>query len=514
MRPIVECVPNFSEGRRPEVVQAIVEAAASVPGVCVLDVQSDADHNRSVVTLVGPPEPVEEAAFRAIARAAGLINLDEHQGAHPRIGAADVVPFVPVSGVTMEECVQMAHRLGRRVGEELSIPVYLYEAAATRPERVNLADVRRGEYEGLKVEIETDPARAPDFGPARLGPAGATVIGARPFLVAFNVYLNTDDVTVAKRIARAVRHSSGGLHHVKALGLLVEGQAQVSMNLTDFRRTPIHRVMEMIRSEAARYGVAVTHSELVGLTPQRALVDAACWYLQLNLAPEQVLENRLADLEPDVTPTLFLDAVAAETPAPGGGSVAALAGALAAALAAMVGRLTLGKPKYAGVEAEMETLVAEAERLRQSLTARIAGDTDAFEAVMSAYRLPRRSDEEKVARRAAIQAALAQAAEVPLATARETVAALELARAAVQAGNVNCITDAGAAAHVARAAVAGAALNVRVNAAALDDRARAAAWLAELAALEHRADVLVAEVQAIVEERGGLHSLTALDFEL
>ena len=513
MRPIVECVPNFSEGRRLEVVQAIVEAAASVPGVCVLDVQSDADHNRSVVTLVGPPEPVEEAAFRSIARAAGLINLDEHQGAHPRIGATDVVPFVPVSGVTMEECVQMAHRLGRRVGEELSIPVYLYEAAATRPERVNLADVRRGEYEGLKVEVETDPDRAPDFGPAKLGPAGATVIGARPFLIAFNVYLNTDDVTVAKRIARAVRHSSGGLHHVKALGLLVGGQAQVSMNLTDFRRTPIHRVMEMIRSEAARYGVAVTHSELVGLTPQRALVDAACWYLQLDLAPEQVLENRLADLEADVTPTPFLDAVAAGTPAPGGGSVAALAGALAAALAAMVGRLTLGKPKYAGVEAEMETLVAEAERLRQSLTARIAGDTAAFEAVMAAYRLPRTfispndggeggGAEQKATRRAAIQAALAQAAEVPLATARETVAALELARTAAQAGNVNAITDAGTAAHVARAAVAGAALNVRVNAAALDDRARAAAWLAELAVLERRAETLVAEVQAIVEERG------------
>jgi glutamate formiminotransferase/formiminotetrahydrofolate cyclodeaminase len=488
VKPIVECVPNFSEGRRPEVVQAIVEAAASVPGVCVLDVQSDADHNRSVVTLVGPPEPVEEAAFRSIARAAGLINLDEHQGAHPRIGATDVVPFVPVSG-----------------------------AAATRPERVNLADVRRGEYERLKVEIETDPDRAPDFGPAKLGPTGATVIGARPFLIAFNVYLNTDDVTVAKRIARAVRHSSGGLHHVKALGLLVGGQAQVSMNLTDFRRTPIHRVMEMIRSEAARYGVAVTHSELVGLTPQRALVDAACWYLQLDLAPEQVLENRLADLEADVTPTPFLDAVAAETPAPGGGSVAALAGALAAALAAMVGRLTLGKPKYAGVEAEMETLVAEAEWLRQSLTARIAGDSAAFEAVMAAYRLPRAfisphdggergGAEQKAARRAAIQAALAQAAEVPLATARETVAALELARTATQAGNVNCITDAGTAAHMARAAVAGAALNVRVNAAALDDRARAAAWLAELAALERRAETLVAEVQAIVEERGGLRS--------
>ena len=503
MRPIVECVPNFSEGRRPEVVQAIVEAAASVPGACVLDVQSDGDHNRSVVTLVGPPEAVEEAAFRAIARAAELINLDEHQGAHPRIGATDVVPFVPVSGVTMEECVALAHRLGRRVGEELSIPVYLYEAAATRPERVNLADVRRGEYEGLKAEIETDPDRAPDFGPAHLGPAGATAIGARPFLIAFNVYLNTSDVSIAKRIARAVRHSSGGLHYVKALGLLVKGQAQVSMNLTDFRRTPIHRVMQMIRSEAARYGVAVTHSELVGLMPQRALVDAACWYLQLHLAPKQVLENNLAGMEPDVTPVPFLDAVAAGTPAPGGGAVAALAGALAAAMAAMVGRLTLGKPKYAGVEAEMEALVAEAERLRQALTARIAGDTAAFEAVMAAYRLPRRSDEQKAARQAAIQTALARATKVPLETARETVAALELARTAARVGNVNCITDAGTAAHLARAAVAGAALNMRVNAAALKDEKLAAVLLAELAELERRAEALLSEVQAIAEERGG-----------
>nr|HID12348.1 glutamate formimidoyltransferase [Anaerolineae bacterium] len=506
MRPIVECVPNFSEGRRPEVIQAIVEAMAAVPGVHVLDVQSDADHNRSVVTLVGPPEAVEEAAFRSIARAAELINLDEHRGAHPRIGATDVVPFVPVSGVTMEECVQMARRLGQRVGEELGIPVYLYEAAATRPERVNLADIRRGEYEGLRTEIETDPSRAPDFGPAKLGPAGATVIGARPFLIAFNVYLNTDNVSIAKRIARAVRHSSGGLRHVKALGLPVQGQAQVSMNLTDFRHTPIHCVMEMIRSEATRYGVAVTHSELVGLVPQRALIDAACWYLQLEIAPEQVLENRLAGLEPDVTPTPFLNAVAAGTPAPGGGAVAALVGALAAALTAMVGRLTLGKPKYAGVEGEMEALLAEAERLRQALTARIAEDTAAFEAVMAAYRLPKRSDEEKAARQAAIQAALAQATQVPLETARDAVAALELARTAARVGNVNGITDAGTAAWLAQAAVAGAALNVRVNAAALDEPAQAAAWLAELAELERCAETLLTDVQAIVEERSGLRS--------
>lgn len=296
MKRIIECVPNFSEGRRRESIDEIVGALASVEGVRVLDVQSDADHNRSVVTMVGEPEAVEEAAFRGIARAARLIDMDQHQGEHPRMGATDVVPFVPIAEVTMADCVEIARRLGERVGRELSIPVYLYEAAASCPERRNLADVRRGEYEGLKVEIETDPHRAPDFGPARMGKAGATAIGARPPLIAFNVYLNTDDVAIAKAIARAVRHSSGGLRYVKALGLLVEGRAQVSMNLTDYRQTPIHRVVEMIRREAARYGVAIVSSEVVGLIPNEALVDAARFYLQLDgFSPDQILENRLAE---------------------------------------------------------------------------------------------------------------------------------------------------------------------------------------------------------------------------
>jgi glutamate formiminotransferase len=296
MKRIVECVPNFSEGRRKDIISQIVGALASVEGVRVLDVQSDADHNRSVVTLVGDPEAVEEAAFQGIERAARLIDMDQHQGEHPRMGATDVVPFVPIAGVTMADCVEMARRLGERVGRELAIPVYLYEEAASRPERRNLADVRRGEYEGLKVEIETDSHRTPDFGPARVGKAGATAIGARPPLVAFNVYLNTDDVAIAKAIARAVRHSSGGLRYVKALGLLVEGRAQVSMNLTDHRQTPIHRVVEMIRSEAARYGVTIVSSEVVGLIPNEALLDAARFYLQLvDFSSDQILENRLAE---------------------------------------------------------------------------------------------------------------------------------------------------------------------------------------------------------------------------
>ncbi len=294
---LVECVPNFSEGRRQDVIDEIVAAIRSVPRVWILDVESDPDHNRSVITCVGEPEAVVDAMFRAIAKAAELINLDEHEGEHPRIGATDVVPFVPLRGVTMQDCVELARLLGQRVGEELGIPVYLYEAAATRPDRENLANIRKGEYEGLKEAIKSDPDRAPDFGPRELGPAGATVIGAREFLIAFNVYLNTDDVSVAKKIARAVRHSSGGLRYVKALGMLVGGQAQVSMNLTNFKKTPIFRVVEMIRREAARYGCTITHSELVGLTPLEAMLDVAQWYLQLDdFTASQVLERRLEEV--------------------------------------------------------------------------------------------------------------------------------------------------------------------------------------------------------------------------
>ena len=295
MRKLVECVPNFSEGRRQGVIDRIVEAMSQASGAQVMDVQSDPDHNRTVVTIVGTPEAAVEAAFQGIAQAQKLIDMDHHRGGHPRMGATDVVPFVPVQGVTMEDCAALARQLGQRVGKELGIPVFLYEQAATRPDRQNLADVRRGEYEGLRDLIGDDPDRAPDFGPAEMGTAGATAIGARPPLIAFNVYLNTDDPAPAKAIARAVRHSSGGLRFVKALGLIVEGQAQVSMNLTDHRQTPMHRALELIRSEAAGYGLVVTRTEVVGLLPAQALVDAAQFYLQLDcFAPDQVLENRLS----------------------------------------------------------------------------------------------------------------------------------------------------------------------------------------------------------------------------
>ncbi len=298
MAPIIECVPNFSEGRRSEVVAAIVATIRQVGEVRVLDVSSDADHNRSVVTFVGSPAASGEAAFRATETAKRLIDLQHHQGAHPRLGATDVIPFIPIRGVTMAECVALARAVGQRIGSELGIPVYLYEEAATRPERRNLADVRKGEYEGLQATLGHDPARDPDFGPTTLSGAGATVVGARPPLIAYNVYLNTTNVAVAKAVAKAIRGSSGGLLAVKALGLLVDGRAQVSMNLTDFRTTPLPRVWALIKAEAARYGAVPTESEVIGLIPEDALLDVAEASLQLNrFSRDQLLERRLAAFE-------------------------------------------------------------------------------------------------------------------------------------------------------------------------------------------------------------------------
>jgi glutamate formiminotransferase len=292
--PLVECVPNFSEGRRQAVIDELVVVVQQTAGVRVLDVHSDVDHNRTVITFAGEPESVCNAAFAVVARAARLIDMDHQQGQHPRIGATDVLPLVPLDGMTLAECAALARQLGERIGTELNIPIYLYEAAATHPDRVNLADVLRGEYEGLKAAISSDPDRAPDFGPTVLGSAGATAVGARLPLIAYNVYLTTDDVEIARSIAQKIRYSSGGLPHVKALGLLVKGRAQVSMNLTDYTQTPVHQVMEQIRQEAVRHGVSVHSSELVGLIPQAALIEAARWYLQLDeFDSNQILEERL-----------------------------------------------------------------------------------------------------------------------------------------------------------------------------------------------------------------------------
>ena len=287
----VECVPNFSEGRRADVVDAIVAAIASEPAIYILDTNIDRDHNRTVVTFVGTPHAVSNAAFQGIRVAARLIDMDMHSGVHPRVGATDVVPFIPLQNVTMDDCIELAHQLGRKVAGELNVPVYLYEAAATQPSRKNLADVRRGEYERLKLEIATNPDRKPDYGATVIGKAGATVIGARQTLIAYNVYLTTDDVTIAQQIAKRIRQSGGGLPYVKAIGVLVDGQAQVSMNLTDYTQSPIHVVMDAIHDEAQTFGVSIDRSELIGLMPEQVLIQTAKHYLQLDqLSLDHVLE--------------------------------------------------------------------------------------------------------------------------------------------------------------------------------------------------------------------------------
>ena len=506
---LIECIPNFSEARRPEVIDQIVAAITSVEGARLLDRSSDLDHNRTVLTYAGSPEAVEEAAFRAIKTAAELIDLNKHTGEHPRIGATDVLPFVPISGATMEDCVAMAKRLGQRVGDELNIPVYLYEAAATRPERTNLENIRRGQYEGLKSEIESNPDRKPDYGPAKLGSAGATVIGARSPLIAFNVYLTTSEVDIAKKISKAIRQSSGGLRYVKALGLLVEGRAQVSMNLTNFRETPVGRVIEMIRREAQRYGVAVHHSELVGLIPQEALIDAAVWYTQLDqFSTEQILESRLySTVQPSTSQpsTLnFLDDLAAATAAPGGGSAAAYAGAMGAALIVMVAGLTMGKKKYAAVEAEMQAVRVQAVELRKELTDAVEDDPAAFEAVMGAFKLPKETDEQQKARAAAIHIATINAAYVPLRTVKNAVKVMELAARCAKDGNLNAISDAMSGAAMARAALTAAGYNVRINLNSLEDKSAGEKMLKELVELEKQADGIEKEIRGIMAKRGGV----------
>ncbi len=510
MDRLVECVPNFSEGRRREVVERICARIRAVPGAQLLDVEMDASHNRAVVTLVGAPEAVAEAAFRAVQEAARWIDMRQHQGAHPRIGATDVVPFVPVRGVTMAECAALARAVGARIGSELGIPVYLYEEAATRPERKNLADVRRGEYEGLAQEIGTNPERAPDFGPAALGPAGATAVGARPFLVAYNVYLGTSDLEVANAIARAVRHTGGGLRYVKAMGVAVErpGQVQVSMNLTDYRRTPIHRVMALIRDIAAHYGVPVLESEIVGLVPAEALLDVARYELQLRrFSPQQVLENRLqaGPLEGGLggaLPRALLSQVAAGTATPGGGTVSAVSGALAAALTRMVANLTLGKKAYAAVEGELREAEAAVGRLQEELLQTAVADAAAFEGILAALRLPKGTDAEQTARREAVQSATREAARVPLATAERTVKVLEFLLRIAAMGNPNALTDAQVAVGMAEAAVQGAAANVRVNLASLADPVLADRFRVQIAALEKQAGELAAAIRETIAGRG------------
>jgi glutamate formiminotransferase / formiminotetrahydrofolate cyclodeaminase len=506
MPQLIECIPNFSEARRPEVVDQIVAAIASVDEAHLLDRSSDLDHNRTVLTFAGSPQAVEEAAYRAIKTAAELIDLNQHTGEHPRIGATDVCPFVPLSGVSMDECVALAKRLGQRVGDELHIPVYLYEMAATRPERANLENIRRGQFEGLKEEIVSNPDREPDFGPAALGPAGATVIGVRNPLIAYNVYLTSEDVEIAKKIAKTIRHSSGGLRYVKALGLLVEGRAQVSINLTDYRKTPMALVVETIRREAQRYGVGVHHSELVGLIPQDALVDTAVWYTQLDAFDKgQVLESRLyaatASAQTRDCPS-FIDELAAPTPTPGGGSAAAYSAAMGAGLITMVTGLTIGKKKYAEVEAQMQAVRVHAEKLREELTYAVDDDAGAFEAVMGAYRLPKATPEQESARDSSIQSATLNAAHVPLHVAEGAVKVMELALMCIESGNLNAISDAASAAAMAKAGLTAAGYNVRINVGSLSDPSVGEQFINQMRELESQASEIEKSIRQKLQERG------------
>src|SRR6201988_1916646 len=400
MSTLVECVPNFSEGRNKAVVDEIV-AAMKMDGVYLLDREMDADHNRCVITLVGDRTNIAEAAIRGVGKAAELIDLTKHTGAHPRMGASDVIPFIPIDGVTLEDCVAMAKHVGTEIAKRFQIPVYLYEAAAATPERQNLENIRRGQFEGIRDEIATNPAGKPDFGEPRVHPtAGATVVGARKFLIAYNVFLNTADVEIAKKVAKAVRFSSGGLRFVKGAGFLVRGLAQVSMNLTDFEQIPVHRVFESVRREAARYGVLPVASEIVGLIPKKSLEQAAEWFLQVeNFDSSLILENRLAavmsgktavgGLRAGVEP--FIEQLAAPTATPGGGSASAAAAAMAASLATMVASMSRGKKAYLQYEAQLSAAIAQLTPLREELKAAIDADAASYNAVMKAYQQARES---------------------------------------------------------------------------------------------------------------------------
>ena len=502
---LVECVPNFSEGRRPEVIAAIRDAIASVQGTVILDVSSDPSHNRTVVTFVAPVASAADAAFAGIAKATELIDLNTHDGEHPRIGATDVCPFIPLEGTSMEDCIVLARTLGERVGRELKVPVFLYERAASRPDRVNLADIRRGQFEQAKVDLGKDPNRVPDFGPNAIHPtAGATVIGARPFLVAFNVYLGgRENLSVAKAVAKAVRGSSGGLKGVKGLGMEVDGQAQVSMNLVDLDTTPLHRAYEMVKMEAEGLGVSPTWSEIVGLVPERALFETAARHLRWRTyTPDLILERQVRTAAAGgESLNGFVASVASSAPVPGGGSVVALVGSMAAALAQMVSGLTVGRKKYAAVDVEMKELGLRASHLVRRLAELKDEDAAAYALVSEAYKLPKETPAESTKRDQAIQAALMKAAEVPLETARWCSEVATLAAICAEKGNTNAASDAGVAALLAEAACRGAAYNVRINVSAMPEKAAGSKLAEEAARLVASCSAAVARATEAVEKQ-------------
>jgi glutamate formiminotransferase/formiminotetrahydrofolate cyclodeaminase len=552
---LIECVPNFSEGRDRAVIDAITAEISATPGALLLDVDPGAATNRTVATFIGPPEAVEEAAFRAIRKASQLIDMSKHRGEHPRMGATDVCPFVPVQGATMDDCVEIAQRLGRRVGDELRIPVYLYEAAAGRPDRKSLADIRKGEYEALPEKLK-DPAFKPDFGPAAFNStAGATVIGAREFLIAYNFNLNTRDKKLAHAVAQELREAGkpkrgfdgkiikdadgktisvpGRFKECRAVGWYIEeyGRAQISINFTNYKVTPIHVVFDAALEEAAKLGVRITGSELVGLIPLKALLDAGDYYLakqgKTPGVPEKerlhtaILSLGLAELGPfDVDQkiieyryrgaakglramrlTEFADELSSDSPAPGGGSVAALCGSLSASLSSMVAALTWSKVGMESARPTMQEVGVEGQALKDWFLEAVDRDTDAFNAVLAAIRLPKKSDEEMAARKEAMEEANQGAARVPLEVLERSLEAAALALAVAEDGNPNSVSDAGVAGACALAAAEGAALNVRINIPNLENRSVAAEMLARQQELLDRARQLATSVREAVERR-------------
>ncbi|MBN1480264.1 glutamate formimidoyltransferase [candidate division KSB1 bacterium] len=517
MDKIVECVPNFSEGRDMGLIDQITAEIKAVKGAKLLNVDPGADTNRTVVTFVGSPEAVVEAAFRATQKAAQLIDMTKHTGAHPRMGATDVCPLIPVSGLSDEECIQLANQLGKRIGETLNIPIYLYGKAAKKPERQQLPDIRQGEYEALPEKLK-DPAFAPDFGPAHFNAkSGATVVGVRDFMLAYNVNLNTTDRSPAHDIALDLRESgrakrdkkgdiirdeagnaikiSGKLKFVQGAGWIIEeyGYAQVTMNLHNYHVTGLHTAFEAVREEAKNRGLRVTGSELVGMAPKEALLDAGKFYLRqqgkhIGLAERDIIHiailslglNDTSPFDPNeriieyamqeekdelvnLTVADFVNELASDSPAPGGGSVAALNGALAAALASMVANLTFGKKEYQRHNRLMEQVAIRAQELKATCLQLIDLDSDAFNGFMTALRMPQKSEQEQQARETAKQSAALHMTDVPLTTLRMTRDLLEIIEQVAKKGNSNAISDAGVAALQAEAAAMGAYFNIKIN---------------------------------------------------
>ena len=503
---IVECVPNFSEGRRKDVIDAIANAIRSTPNITLLDVEYNADHNRSVITFVGEPEAVKTAALAGAAKAVELIDLTKHKGEHPRMGAVDVVPFVPISGVTMEDCVKLAKEFGKEFSEKYQVPVFLYEEAASKPERKNLADIRSGEFEGLREAIGKNPERKPDYGPDRIHPtAGATAVGAREVLVAYNVNLGTSDVSVAKRVAHQVRGRDGGLEYVKALGfeLKERGIVQVSMNMTNYRKSQLYKAFELVKLLSERQGVPVVGSEIVGLVPMDALVDSAEFYLALEkFSPEQVLEKKLFSPRPssliDQSLAVFSEEVASEKATPGGGSVAAYMGALGASLLCMVSRITLRKKDRSPEAENLQDVVERCERLRGTLLMLTVEDSEAFNRVMQAFKISKERSEE---RKKAVQEATLKAAQVPLSTMEASLKMLRMAEKVAMYGNSNAMSDVLTAVGAGEAAIHGAASTVLINLASLDDRKAAESMARRVSEIQREATELVQRLVKTIQSR-------------